>query len=185
MRTILFLCAILLSLATSCKDDPKSKEGNEAIPTEESIEPRDKLGGSVQDQPIDEIKTEPDKEITTLTGQYIKNDHPEDINCNCYCLDIQMNAVSELCLKESELYINGRFEKDGNNINLFYSGKSSRTQNNNIPWNEFERTKPIAVISPTDEGLELDWKGFSIDGEIAVDYALYGKKTLEGTYKKK
>jgi len=30
----------------------------------------------------------------------------------------------------------------------------------------------------------LDWKGFYIDGELAVDYAIYGKKTLEGTYKK-
>jgi hypothetical protein len=30
----------------------------------------------------------------------------------------------------------------------------------------------------------LDWKGFSIDGELAVDYAIFGKKTLEGTYKK-
>jgi zinc D-Ala-D-Ala carboxypeptidase len=33
--------------------------------------------------------------------------------------------------------------------------------------------------------MELDWLGFTINGDLAMDYAIFGKKTLEGQYKKK
>lgn len=187
MRSIILVCAILLSLSTSCKDNSKNDQTGESVQKENKIDPKDELGSSPQDQPIEqtEAEAEPEKETTAINGQYIKSDHPEDTNCNCYCLDVQLNSVAELCLKDQELYIDGRFEQDGNNINLYYSGKSSRTQNSEIPWDKFEKNTPIAVLSPTANGMKLDWKGFSINGEIAVDYALYGKKTLEGNYKKK
>lgn len=120
-----------------------------------------------------------------LSGTYIKSDHPEDHNCNCYCIDVSMAGTSELCLSEGKLYINGRFEQSGNTINIYYTGKSSRTSDTEIPWDEFEKNTPIATLNPSGDGFKLDWKGFMINGEIAVDYALYGKKTLEGTYEKK
>lgn len=185
MRVAIFLCAIFLSLSISCKDNSKNDQTGEPVSTENKLEPKNEIGSASQDQPIDQSKVGQEKDAFTLTGRYIKSDHPEDINCNCYCLDVQLNSTTELCLKDQELYINGRFEQDGDNINLYYAGKSSRTPNSEIPWEKFEKNIPIAVLSPTSNGIKLDWKGFKINGEIAVDYALYGKKTLEGNYKKK
>ena len=94
-----------------------------------------------------------------------------------------MNQNSELCLKKDEIYIQARFSKDADGkLNVFYVKPSEKNTNDKLPWDKFDTNKPIAVLTPSGKGLELDWKGFSIGGELAVDYALYGKKTLEGTY---
>lgn len=121
----------------------------------------------------------------SLTGLYHKTDENPTSSCNCYCLDIHLSGTSELCIEEDALYINARFQKDGDHINVYYDGISSKTVETDIPWDKFEYGTPIAVINSTNNSaLELDWKGFSIGNQIAVDYALIGKKALEGTYKK-
>lgn len=194
MRTTLILfCAILL--LSSCKDSNKTDKDTDINQTETS-QPGTETEGLPDYEPIDQMETTPNSETTktegdkstsssTISGTYIRNDHPEDWNCSCFCIEVNMTGTSELCLSEDKLYINGRFEKSGNDINIYYSGKSSKTADEEIPWDKFEKSTPIAVLSPSGNGFDLDWKGFTIDGEIAVDYALYGKKTLEGTYKKK
>ncbi|OEY73118.1 hypothetical protein [Salegentibacter salarius] len=115
---------------------------------------------------------------------YIKIDE-SDANCNCYCLELDMNKSTELCLSENEIYINARYAQAGDDVNMYYASPSNKNTNEDLPWKEFDTNTPIAVLSAGKNGnMVLDWKGFSIDGELAVDYAIYGKKTLEGTYKK-
>lgn len=198
MKTITILVCLFLCL-TSCNDSKKEKESEKISRQEESIEPKDDLGTSAQDQPINQNPeyskdgTEPQSPSaedskntsTNLSGVYRNSEHLDDSDCSCYCIDVNTNGTSELCLSEDKLYIQGRFEQSGNNINIYYAGKGSQNNNTEIPWDEFDTGIPIAVISPENSGLRLDWKGLSIDGEIAVDYALYGKKTLEGTYKRR
>ncbi|MCG9970854.1 hypothetical protein [Christiangramia crocea] len=196
MRTTLILFCMMLFLM-SCKDNKENAEKEIEENQTESIESKEKTGGTSQDQPINQNPDVPDSDTAnsdsevnpdtgnSIAGTYIRSDHPEDWNCSCFCLEVKMSGTSELCLSEDKLYVNGRFEQSGNNINVYYSGKSSKTTDSEIPWDKFEKNTPIAVLSPSGNGFDLDWKGFTIDGKIAVDYALYGKKTLEGTYKRK
>ena len=182
----------------SCND---SKKENDTISNQnQSVEAKDELGTSAQDQPIDQfdpdarsenVASEKNKKETTTTtsgsisGTYLNTEHQEDTSCKCYCIEVTTAGSSELCLKD-RMYINARFKQNGSNIEIYYTGKSSGTDEKDIPWDKFETGTPIAVLSPEPNGiLKLNWKGFSIDGEIAIDYALLGKKTLEGTYKKK
>ncbi len=116
------------------------------------------------------------------SGHYRRVD-AEDEDCSCSCFELHMDQNSELCLKKDEIYIQARFSKDADGkLNVFYVKPSEKNTNDKLPWDKFDTNKPIAVLTPSGKGLELDWKGFSIGGELAVDYALYGKKTLEGTY---
>ncbi len=196
MRTLIILLCFTASLV-SCNNSSKEKDDLSA--ENDSLEYKNDLGTSAQDQPInveeetpnEYKKTEVDRSensnsATAISGTYLNTEHQKDTSCKCYCLEVATSGSTELCLKENEMYINARFQQDGNNINIFYTGKSSRTTAENIPWDRFQTGTPIAILSPEPNGdLKLDWKGFRIDGEIAIDYALLGKKTLEGTYKKK
>ncbi len=124
----------------------------------------------------------------TPQGHYIKIGQEEDMHCGCYCLDINFNSISELCLSPDTIYIQVRFEMtDSNLIEVYLTAPSDRnSQGEKISWDLFDRDRPIAIISPSSSGeLDLDWLGFSIKGELAMDYAIFGKKTLEGKFKKK
>ncbi|HSI71388.1 MAG TPA: hypothetical protein VK941_14220, partial [Gillisia sp.] len=93
----------------------------------------------------------------------------------------------ELCLKEKSIFITARMSRgDEGTVNIFLVEPANRnTEGDDIPWKEFDTNVPIATISPSKNGeMELDWLGFTINGDLAIDYAIYGKKTLEGTYKK-
>ena len=202
MRTTIILLCLFLSI-TSCNDSKKENDPD-ADPnqnvyqnvnqnSDQNIDTnsQENASESKEDSQLNESDPENEEESKTdnstgnFTGTYINTDHLEDNSCQCFCLEVT-SSTSELCLKEGDLFINARFQQNGENIVIYYDGKSSRTTNNDIPWDKFETGTPIAVLSPQANGaMKLDWKGFSIDGKIAVDYALYGKKTLEGTYKKK
>lgn len=195
MKKIIFLFCLSISFI-SCNDTKKDGDAKATQEENQIKQSKKKVGTSAQDQPIDNIEadsaTEPnpgrdeDPVSNGISGTYYHTQHKDDASCTCYCLEINSGGNSELCLKENELYINARFQKNGKNFDVYYLGKSSKTSNNEIPWDKFETGTPIAVLSPEGDGtLKLDWKGFSQNGEIALDYALYGKKTLEGTYKKK
>jgi len=126
--------------------------------------------------------------IGTIEGQYIRIGEESDLNCECYCLDLNFTSNSELCLSPDKIYINVKFEKTNNNlIKVYLTGPSDiNSEGDNIPWAKFDRNIPIATITSQPNGeLDLDWLGFSINGDLAMDYAIYGKKTLEGKFKKK
>ena len=124
----------------------------------------------------------------TIEGQYIRIGEEADLNCECYCLYLNFTSNSELCLSPDKIYINVKFEKSNNNlINVYLIDPSDiNSEGDKIPWAKFDRKLPIATIAPLPNGeLDLDWLGFSINGDLAMDYAIFGKKTLEGKFKKK
>lgn len=130
----------------------------------------------------------PNTGTTELSGKFIKIGQEADSNCGCYCLDLNDSANPELCLVPDEMYITTRLErKNDNSINVFLVGPSAKnTKGKDIPWEKFDKNVPIATISPSSNGeIDMDWLGFMINGDLAMDYAIYGKKTLEGNYKRK
>ncbi|MGY5847917.1 hypothetical protein ACW6QP_10910 [Salegentibacter sp. HM20] len=121
----------------------------------------------------------------STSGKYTKVDE-SDATCNCYCLDVVEGGTTEMCLRPDEIYITARVEKGpGSEIHFYYTQPSSRNTNTELPWEDFDKNQPIAIMLPGENGqMDLDWKGFHIDGQLATDYAIYGKKTLEGNYKR-
>lgn len=197
MKFRLFILSIAF-LCFSCKNEQKpegydavSNTGTEVSPSESGVLNEDGA----------EIKMDPDNTSegaqtqktsgstkTIAAGRYIKTGEESDNDCSCYCLEVNFNEAKELCLAKGEMYINARFKQAGDKtVEVFFdSPVSSNKQGKDIPWKEFDTNEPIARITPTANGeLELDWLGFTVNNDLAVDYAIYGKKTLEGTYKKK
>jgi len=135
-----------------------------------------------------ENKTKPNIQNSKLGGTYMKIGDEKDSSCNCYCVSINYTGNSELCLVPSKIFINTRMVKlDNQTTNIFLVNPSSKnTEGKDIPWSKFDLNTPIATINSNENGeIELDWLGFSINGDLAIDYAILGKKTLEGNYKKK
>lgn len=200
-KALIFCLLLILSACkgksekeNTSEDYPSSKDTTsksaENMPTSQQNEnsTQNVVENDINDEETENAQSPTSNENSNsyiLSGNFIKTDHLEDAGCNCYCVEIGTNKGSELCLVENEMYINTRFSKSGNRINIFYTGKSAKNTNNELPWDEFDKNQAIAVITPQSNGnFKLDWKGFSINGDLAVDYALFGKKTLEGTYKK-
>lgn len=200
-------CFILL---ISCRDN-KSHDDVDRLNTEENeFSPVDR---NIPREDVEEEDFEDDSDTTTqnaalensrkqnpngnvtsrqdtgsrLTGTFIKIGNENDTSCGCYCLDLSAGNA-ELCIVEGKMFINTRLQKNANNtIDVFLVEPAARnTQGKDMPWKDFDRNSAIATIQPSTNGeLEFDWLGFKINGDIAVDYAILGKKTLEGKYKKK
>ncbi|WP_026837801.1 hypothetical protein [Gillisia sp. JM1] len=135
-----------------------------------------------------EDKTKQNIQNSNLSGTYIKTGEEIDNSCTCYCVNINYTANSEMCLTPSKIFINTRMVKASNNLtNIFLVAPSSKnTEGKDIPWPKFDTNTPIANITSKGNGeIELDWLGFTMNGDLAIDYAILGKKTLEGNYKKK
>ncbi len=184
MKKYLFI--MLIALLTSCEDDKKESkdysENNEKIT--DSLPP-----GNIQKE-RDAVQTEKEepKTVATLNGRYRKmvKDQPA-ADCNCNCIEVSFDGPTEWCIVKDKIYINARCEKTGDNTADLYFVSSSRDENpeRQLPWKDFDTDMPIASIEFQPDGsAKLDWKGFSSGGKIATDYAIYGKKTLEGTYMK-
>tara|TARA_R100000935_G_scaffold37740_1_gene58864 strand:+ start:786 stop:1415 length:630 start_codon:yes stop_codon:yes gene_type:complete len=136
------------------------------------------------DKPTTSVKPEP----TIAAGKFIKIGEEQDNSCACYCLSVNYSSNSELCLTPSKMYINIRMAKVSNQVsNIFLVSPSSKNlEGKDMPWDKFDKDSPIATLTSKSNGeIEMDWLGFSINGDLAIDYAILGKKTLEGTYKKK
>ena len=188
------LCIILVLVA--CKNKDKSREDDINFKSEKSVNndiPEfDPKKFDAEDDYSDQDslatgskKNNPAASDMTFSGETFVKMGEKDSDCNCYCIEFETNNKTELCLSEAKSYIIGRYSKSGKNLNIYYVSPSNRNTIEDLPWEDFDTTTPIAVLSPDENGnMELDWKGFSIDGKLAVDYAIYGKKTLEGTYQK-
>lgn len=166
---------------TDNSEEIKQRSKSDIIDSE--INPSiENLSSEKKDKPIIE------KPVTSLSGNFIKIGDEMDSSCSCYCLAINYNGNSELCLTPSKMYINVTMAKVSDNLtNIFLVAPSSKnTEGMNIPWTKFDKNTPIATIKPKGNGeIEFDWLGFSMNGDLAIDYAILGKKTLEGNYKKK
>lgn len=164
-------------------EEQKSSPAQSTGSTQSSSDERQPGSGS-----IDTEGTGSDSQASALSeGNYIK-DGETDSNCACYCINLSFSGTTELCLREETMFITTRMSRgNGNVVNIYLVEPANRsTEGEDIPWNDFDKNTPIATITPAANGqMELDWLGFTINGDLAMDYAIYGKKTLEGTYKKK
>lgn len=163
------------------------REGVDDADLEEDAPTTTENTNNAREQKPDQKNTSVRNTSTALTGQFIKTGEETDSNCGCYCLDLS-STTAELCLVNGKMYVNARLQKNTNNtIDIFLVEPAARnTDGKSIPWKDFDRNNAIATIKPRSNGeMELDWLGFHINGDLAVDYAIYGKKTLEGVYKKK
>lgn len=181
-------CLLILN---SCKNQEPDEHNPETVSASEfPSEPFTESGNTDIDSSKTESASKTDAEDPSMTfqGQYIKVGEEADLHCGCYCLDLNFTSNSELCLSPDKIYINVKFEKaDSNLIHVYFADASDiNAEGVEIPWEKFDRNIPIASLTPQANGeLDLDWLGFSINGELAMDYAIFGKKTLEGTFKRK
>ena len=180
-------------LLLACNDDKKAAErGEPALKGEDTVQSDFTMDDIDEDR--DNVKTADEEPKVTETpadhefsGRYrmIGKGNP-DI-CNCDCMEISFTTTSELCILPDEMYISARFEKTGDlSANVFFVEPTNvANAEKELPWEKFDTTTPIATLVMEPNGtVVLDWKGFHINGEIATDYALLGKKTLEGTYER-
>ncbi|MDN3596539.1 hypothetical protein [Zunongwangia endophytica] len=180
----------LLLLAFACKNEDKKDadiDSNE-VPVESNERNVDEESDINRYDNIDNLSDSIDTSKTNSTagdisGRYSKEGKMDEA-CSCYCVEVSLTGNSEFCLQPDQIYINVRFEKMGNEYHAFYVSPSSKNKNKDLPWADFSKEDPIAKLNPTNNGLKLDWIGFKIDGKIASDYAIFGKKTLEGDFKK-
>jgi len=170
----------------------KSKESNiysqDNNLSKETPTPESNVNSETINSPNIDDKTKPNSENANLSGTYIKLGEEVDSSCTCYCVTINYTGNSEMCLTPSKIFINTRMQKkDKNTTDIFLINPSAKnTEGKDIPWTKFDTNKPIATITTKENGeIDLDWLGFSINGDLAIDYAILGKKTLEGNYKKK
>lgn len=181
--SFLLIFLLLLACKQEKKEKTRAKENNQIEnPTPGKMEDT----SSANDRLKDKKELPKKSSITDYEGRFIKTG--ESItSCDCNCFDLSFSSPTQLCINKEDMYILSRIEKTGPQeaaIFLIDPVKEEEMEKN-LPWSEFERDLPIATLKINqDASLELDWIGFSKDGKLAVDYAIFGKKTLEGTYKR-
>ena len=181
---ISMLCLALILV--SCKNNGQNSDSGtqtEENNTTKFDSTNTSAGVDVQKKAESNTKNNLGSLSSAISGNtYLKNN---ETNCSCYCLKFETDNRIELCLAEDKFYIEAKYNQAGNVVNFYYVKALNQENNQDIPWEKFDTNTPVAVLNQGENGmLTLDWKGFSIDGKLAVDYAIYGKKTLEGTYKK-
>ena len=187
-KTVIIVFAFL---AFACKNESKEASKNSSDP-EVEVESNEREVDEESDinrydnidnleEPVDTSKT--NSAAGEISGRYTKQGEMDEA-CNCYCVEVSLTGNSEFCLQPDRMYINVRFEKTASGYDAFYVSPSSKNTNEDLPWEDFSKDEPIASLEPTKTGLKLDWLGFKIDGQLATDYAIFGKKTLEGNFTK-
>lgn len=166
---------------------------NEKKNTAEKVELTENIHDSIPKTAAEEkdgvqVEQEEPKVVTTLDGRYRKmiNDEPAE-DCNCNCVEISFEKATEWCIVKDKVYINAKSTKTGENTADLYLVEVSREVNTDrsLPWKEFDTNSPIAKIEFQPDGsADVNWIGFSKNGEVVMEYAIFGKKTLEGKYKR-
>lgn len=187
MRKAVYL---LLTLALfACNDQKGATSGTSEVNGQDTVSSEMPPPGNIQKE-RDALQTEKaEPQVTVeLGGRYRKiTEEKADTACNCDCIEIDFDKPTEWCIDKDKLYITAQTRKTGENTAEVYFVSASReiSPDRAVPWDDFDTDTPVATISFNADGsAELDWLGFATNGEVATEYALYGKKTLEGTYKK-
>ncbi|MGB8705753.1 MAG: hypothetical protein WCD31_12040 [Gillisia sp.] len=197
MKRILIL--LFVFGLTSCGNNNGREKENSGSTETTITKPESRSTTSESSSPQGTSEKEPSSDTTpgttsaqprnppVISGNYIKKEETSDVNCSCYCLKIQYTSSEKLCISPNKIYVNVQFKKTKTDtINVYYSGVApNSTDGKDIPWDKFDTNVPVALIVPADgDEISLNWLGFTINGDLAIDYAIYGKKTLEGKYKK-
>lgn len=118
-------------------------------------------------------------------GTYVNIDNV-DAAAGCNTIALNFNAATPLCIDKEGIIISVSYTKSGNNVTMTFNGVIENQKDDTIPFEDFDTNTTLAEITLKPNGfLKLDWKGFTINNDLATDYAILGKKNLEGTFKKK
>lgn len=187
MRILIFIFLSVLFLGCN---DQKNKTPNAAVVNgKDTTTTADLPPGNIQEE-REAVQTEKEQPpiAMILDGKYRKLENGEAaVDCNCNCIEINFDTPTEWCIDKNKLYITAKTQKTGeNSANVFFVAASRELEpDREVPWDDFDKDTPVATLTFSPNGdVKLDWLGFAVNGEVATDYALYGKKTLEGTYKK-
>lgn len=190
MKRLFFIIAAIAFF--SCNDGKSStSEISERIDAD-TISADTLPPGNIQEErdAVQTGKEVPREEVQPVAGdgkyRKIIDDNPTS-DCNCNCIEIAFDRPTEWCIDKDKLYMTARCKKTGENTAEIYFVAVSRENSPDrpIPWHDFDTNTPVATVTfQSDGSAQLDWLGFTKDGEVMTDYALYGKKTLEGIYKK-
>lgn len=177
------LITILIALAVlACKNGTQmpSQNMSEDIKTGAAIKNPKEIG--TQDEKTNNNYSESSKILSF--GTYINtNNFDADNGCNALRLDY--TAPTSLCVDKEGIIISVTYRKNGPNTEVFFNDLLQNNSDKIVPFNTFDKDIPIAIIYPkSNNTLTLDWKGFSVNGDLATDYAILGKKNLEGNFKK-
>ncbi|GAB2767635.1 hypothetical protein [Salinimicrobium soli] len=176
---------LLLGLLVSCNDKNRaSSMDRQEVETSENVPPEN----IQKEREAVQTEVEPEAPVAVLKGRYRKlvKDKPA-ADCNCNCIEIDFDKPTEWCIEKDRMFITARVQRTGDNTANIYFVDVSRDDDREkkMPWADFDRDTPVASLEFHEDGsAKLDWKGFASGGEIATDYAILGKKTLEGTYKR-
>ena len=188
MRLFSFIL-LTLFLFTNCKEDAsekKTEQFSNEISEDEPEKPSSINQHNSSQSKSTDSKTKPIKAISEMFQRV--NEDGISGSCNCDCLTIDFSSPQSLCIdKGSGLKIQVNYKKlnNGKVAMYLFEGKGGTKVLKKIPWEKFDKTKPLAKINFTDKNhFTLDWIGFTLDDEVAVDYAILGKKNLEGDFQK-
>lgn len=129
-----------------------------------------------------------------LTGKWQSQNAPPD-RCECdnsYCLNIQLNkTISDFCLQSNQVYVDARFALDAadKKAYLYFNkpGSDLGAGGGRMPWDKFDRTKPLATIDLSDMEeqrlIYVTWHGFTERGTARQRWRTIGSG-FQGTYMK-
>ncbi len=190
MRFLLFF--FVFASFASCKTDTKKNQNQTETSQQDTRNDFTETASkntagttSVKEENPPKLPPEP-----AYSGKYKRlDDGKENENtCDCNCLEINFDQPVEVCIdKNDKLQIQVAFtQTNDGKVKMYYVSGSGETETfKNIPWDKFDKDTPLAIIEYTKNGeLDLDWKGFTQNKELVVDYAIFGKKNLEGKFKR-
>jgi hypothetical protein len=183
MKTIITIFSILLLV--SCKSNTEQEETDtNVIPNESTSISSESETGAQGTMSSSESSENTNENSQPNEGTYINLEN-KDAETGCNTLTLDFNTATPLCIDKEGITINVHYKKESGITNMYFDSLASNTSDKKVPFNTFDTTTPIAVLSQTSNNiLTLDWKGFSVNGDLAVDYAILGKKNLEGKFVK-
>ena len=191
MKKIFFIFTV--ALLFSCNEGKQTASETSGRMDSDTVSTDTLPPGNIQEerdavQTNKEISQPVAKPVASYSGRYRKLvENQPAADCNCNCIDISYDSPTEWCIGKDKIYISASCKKTGENTADIYFIAPSREDSPDkpLPWKDFDTNSPVATLTFQPDGsAELDWLGFSKNGEVITEYALLGKKTLEGTYKK-
>tara|TARA_B100000949_G_C14245081_1_gene435405 strand:+ start:433 stop:987 length:555 start_codon:yes stop_codon:yes gene_type:complete len=183
MKTIIAILSILLIVSCKSNTEKENAEIN-AMPNESTSITSESETGAQGSETSGNTSETTSTASEVNAGTYINLEN-KDAETGCNTLTLSFNATTPLCIDKEGITINVRYKNENGTTNMYYDSLESNTSDKKVPFNTFDTTVPIAVLTQTSNNtLTLDWKGFSVNGDLAVDYAILGKKNLEGKFVK-
>lgn len=185
-----YFIIFFLAVFASCNNQEKAKSAQTEEVQQDTAD-ANLPPGNIQHE-RDAVQTEKEEPKDTakishsLEGRFVKSEAKDTSgSCSCNCIEVTFEEASSLCIDPDNVVISAKFQQTSETTADIFLVKPENTENlkKDLPWDDFDLDQAIAQLEMQPDGsMKLDWIGFHTDGKLATDYAIYGKKTLEGTY---